>query len=428
MFERPKRGEHAILVSITLTRLVDQPDIQEFTELAQSAGAKIITQVTGTREWPEPSTFVGRGKLEELQTLVQAYQADVVLFNHALSPGQERHLERALQCRVVDRTGLILDIFALRARSFEGKLQVELAQLKHLSTRLVRGWTHLERQKGGIGLRGPGETQLETDRRLIGERIKFINKRLAKVNQQRELSRKARHQNQLPVVSLVGYTNAGKSTLFNRLTQATVFAADQLFATLDTTLRRVTLPDKTTLILADTVGFIEQLPHDLVAAFRATLDETRLAALLLHIVDVSDPEWQLRVKQVNQVLTDIGAAEVPQILVCNKIDRLAHCSARLQRDSEDQITQIWLSAVSGAGIDLLDEVLSKQLNQERICATVRIPVEAGDLRARLFADTLVLHEQYAENGDSILEIQVPKQYFNHGEMDSRLQILSEKSQ
>ncbi|MEK8015958.1 MAG: ribosome rescue GTPase HflX [Candidatus Parabeggiatoa sp.] len=427
MFERPKRGERAILVSITLTRLVDQANTQEFTELAESAGAKIMAQVTGTREFPEPSTFVGSGKLKELEALVQELEVDVVLFNHTLSPRQERNLERALQCRVVDRTGLILDIFAQRARSFEGKLQVELAQLKHLSTRLVRGWTHLERQKGGIGLRGPGETQLETDRRLIAERIKFINKRLSKVSQQRELSRKARIQNQLPVVSLVGYTNAGKSTLFNRLTQANVFAADQLFATLDATLRRVILPDKTTLILADTVGFIEQLPHDLVAAFRATLDEIRLSALLLHIVDVSDPEWQLRVKQVNQVLTDIGAAEVPQILLCNKIDRLEHCPSRLQRDSEGQITQIWLSAVSGVGIDLLYDVLSKQLHQDRIRTTVRVPVEAGDLRARLFEETLVLHEQYADNGDSLLEIQIPAQYFNHLiETDSRLQPLSDK--
>jgi len=423
MFERPDGGERAILVSMTLTRFADQASLDEFVELAHSAGVITMTKVTGTRNAPDPHSFVGRGKLEEIEALVQEHQAEVVLFNHALSPAQERNLERALQCRVLDRTGVILDIFAQRARSFEGKLQVELAQLKHLSTRLVRGWTHLERQKGGIGLRGPGETQLETDRRLLAERIKHINKRLEKVTQQRELGRKARRRAQLPVVSLVGYTNAGKSTLFNRLTHAKVFIADQLFATLDATLRRVTLPDKTALILADTVGFIQQLPHDLVAAFRATLEETRQARLLLHVVDASDTERQQRIEQVNEVLAEIGAAEVPQIIIYNKIDCLDDCPARC--DSWEGVTRIWLSAASGAGFDLLYDVLAKQLSQEKVQRWVRVPAQAGDLRAHLFAEATVLHEQYADNGDSLIEIQMPAQLFTQlAETDPRLQLIN----
>jgi len=422
MFERPCGGERAILVSITITRFADQASKEEFAELAKAAGVITVAQITGTRAVPDPNSFVGSGKLSEIGARIEEFQAEVVLFNHTLSPGQERNLERALQCRVLDRTGVILDIFARRARSFEGKLQVELAQLKHLSTRLVRGWTHLERQKGGIGLRGPGETQLETDRRLIAERIKYINKRLAKVSQQRELGRKARRSAQLPLVSLVGYTNAGKSTLFNRLTNAKVFIANQLFATLDATLRRVILPDKTALILVDTVGFIQQLPHDLVAAFRATLDETRQATLLLHVVDASDPERQFRVEQVNQVLDEIGAADVGQIVIYNKIDRLDNCEARCERNSDGVATQIWLSAVNGTGIDLLYEVLAEQLSLKKIHQWVRVPVQAGDLRARLFAQALVLQEQYADNGDSLIEIQMPAQHFTQlAQADPRLQ-------
>jgi len=426
MFERPQRGERAILVTMTMTHLAEPASSEEFAQLAHSAGVTTVTHVTGTRDVPDSHSFVGSGKLKEIEALVQELEAEVVLFNHTLTPGQERNLERALQCRVLDRTGVILDIFALRARSFEGKLQVELAQLKHISTRLVRGWTHLERQKGGIGLRGPGETQLETDRRLIAERIKSINKRLDKVNQQRELSRKARRRAELPVVSLVGYTNAGKSTLFNRLTNESVFADSQLFATLDATLRRMSLPDRTSLIFADTVGFIQQLPHELVAAFRATLEETRQATLLLHVVDASDTERQSRIQQVNQVLADIGATEVPQILIYNKIDRLEDCPARYERDNFGKITKVWLSAASSAGINLLHGALSEQLNQDMVRRHVRVPVQAGDLRAHLFAKAIVLHEQFADNGDSLLKIQMSARHLSQlAESDPRLKLENE---
>lgn len=411
MFERPNSGENAILVSITFNSDIDQAPLDEFAELATSAGVKLIASITGTRITPDPKSFIGRGKLAEIEAVIAENEVDVILFNHTLSPAQERNLERLLSCRVLDRTGVILDIFAQRARSFDGKLQVELAQLKHLSTRLVRGWTHLERQKGGIGLRGPGETQLETDRRLIGERIKAINKRLSKVTQQRELSRKARNRAQLPLISLVGYTNAGKSTLFNRLTKASVFAADQLFATLDTTLRRMSLPNNSAIILADTVGFIQQLPHNLIAAFHATLDETRQADLLLHIVDANDSERQLRIQQVNEVLTEIGAAEVPQIVIYNKIDSLDNCSARYERDVNGNINKIWLSAVTGAGIDLLTQALIER--QDTVTCHVRVPVNAGDVRARLFAEALVLDEKYADNGDSLIEVQISAELLNN---------------
>lgn len=406
MFERPNSGgENAILVSM------NQAPLDEFSELAISTGVKLVTSITGTRLTPDPKYFIGRGKLAEIEAVIAENEVDVVLFNHTLSPAQERNLERILSCRVLDRTGVILDIFAQRARSFDGKLQVELAQLKHLSTRLIRGWTHLERQKGGIGLRGPGETQLETDRRLIGGRIKAINKRLSKVTQQRELSRKARNRAQLPLISVVGYTNAGKSTLFNSLTKASVLAADQLFATLDTTLRRMTLPNNSAIILADTVGFIQQLPHNLIAAFRATLDETREADLLLHIVDASDTERQLRIEQVNEVLTEIGAAEVPQIIVYNKIDKLDNCAARYERDANGKINKVWLSAVTDAGIDFLTQALTER--QDNVTCQLRVPVNAGDIRARLYAEALVLDEQYADNGDSLIKVQISADLLNN---------------
>ncbi len=312
MFSRPQGGDRAVLVHADFPFAEQQERLDEFLDLAVSAGATVAGLIRAKREVPDSQFFVGRGKAEEIREAVVAERGDLVLFNHSLSPAQERNLEGFLQCRVLDRTGLILDIFAQRARSFEGKLQVELAQLRHLSTRLVRGWTHLERQKGGIGLRGPGEKQLETDRRLLGLRIKQIARRLERVRRQRGLGRTARRKAALPVVSLVGYTNAGKSTLFNGLTGAEVVVADQLFATLDTTLRRVDLGGGRRVILADTVGFIRHLPHDLVAAFRSTLEETQQADLVLHVIDASDRERDEKIQQVNDVLAEIGAAELPQ--------------------------------------------------------------------------------------------------------------------
>ncbi|MDX1656872.1 MAG: ribosome rescue GTPase HflX, partial [Candidatus Competibacteraceae bacterium] len=312
MFERPRTGERAVLVHLALSGADHQSDFTEFQELSASAGAIQVGLVTGSRRAPDPRLFVGGGKAEEIREAVVVEQADLVIFDHALSPSQERNLESLLKCRVLDRTGLILDIFAQRARSHEGKLQVELAQLQHLSTRLVRGWTHLERQKGGIGLRGPGETQLETDRRLLGERIKQIHRRLEKVDRQRDQGRQARRKAEVPTVSLVGYTNAGKSTLFNRLTEAGVYAADQLFATLDPTLRRLELPNADPAILVDTVGFISQLPHELVAAFRSTLQETVQSVLLLHIIDAGAAERRDNQQEVERVLAEIGAAQLPR--------------------------------------------------------------------------------------------------------------------
>ena len=344
-FERPRTGERALLIHVNFPHKPDQDDQAEFTELAQSANVTVIDLVVSSRAQPSAKTFIGKGKLEDVAQLVKSNEVEVVLFNHSLSPSQERNLEQHLQCRVLDRTGLILDIFAQRAQSFEGKLQVELAQLKHLSTRLVRGWTHLERQKGGIGLRGPGETQLETDRRLLGKRIKYLKNRLEKVSRQREQSRQARKKADIPTVSLVGYTNSGKSTLFNTLTESDVYVADQLFATLDPTLRKLEIDDQLTLILADTVGFIRHLPHDLVAAFRATLLETREADLILHVVDCIDESRDEKIDAVNRVLDEIGASKVPQLMVYNKID-LPDYPDRIDNDEEGQAWRVWLSAIS----------------------------------------------------------------------------------
>ena len=350
-------------------------------------------------ETPNPRYYIGSGKAEELKALKLASEADLILVNHALSPVQERNLEKFAECRVVDRTGLILDIFAQRARSHEGKLQVELAQLKHVATRLVRGWTHLERQRGGaIGLRGPGETQLEIDRRLIGEKIKQLQQRLDKVATQRETARRARLRNALPLVSLVGYTNAGKSTLFNRLTGAEVYAADQLFATLDPTLRRIEGLPCGPIVLADTVGFIRDLPHDLIAAFKSTLAETRDADLLLHVVDAADPEREQRMADVAAVLAEIGADDVPQVLVFNKIDRLDDGRPRLEWIDGGTLPRVWLSAASGAGLDMLGRAIAERLAHERVQRALRLPAERGRLRARLFAAGVVAAEHADEQG------------------------------
>ncbi|HEY9198031.1 MAG TPA: ribosome rescue GTPase HflX [Gammaproteobacteria bacterium] len=411
MFERPRSGERALLVHVDFPGEREPEDLQEFSDLAASAGADPVAVVTATRSSPDPKFFVGSGKAEEIRIAVAEHRADVVLFNHTLSPSQERNLEKLLQCRVLDRTGLILDIFAQRARSFEGKLQVELAQLQHLSTRLVRGWSHLERQKGGIGLRGPGETQLETDRRLLGARIKQLHRRLEKVQRQRAQGRRARSRAELSTVSLVGYTNAGKSTLFNILTGAGVYAADQLFATLDPTLRRLELPEVGPVILADTVGFVRHLPHDLVAAFRATLEETRGADLLLHVVDASDPERSERIGQVNQVLQDVGAAEVPQLLVYNKLDRIGE-PPRLERDAAGKPVRVWVSALSGAGLELLREALAELLAGLTGGAQARgwlcLPASAGRLRADLFRSGAVRQERFDSVGRCWLELALPR--------------------
>ena len=373
MFERPNSNaafdvsenkEAVVLVHLNFNDINFDESEQEFIELVNSTGAKVATIVHGKRRVPDSKFYAGTGKVDEIREHVIASAATVVIFNHELSPSQERNLEEKIQCRVIARTGLILDIFARRARSHEGKLQVELAQLKHMSTRLVRGWTHLERQKGGIGLRGPGETQLETDRRLLGHRIKSLKKRLSKVRSQREQGRRSRQRADVPVVSIVGYTNMGKSTLFNRMTSADVYADDRLFATLDPTLRRLKLLNTQGLVMADTVGFIRKLPHDLVESFSSTLEETRSAALLLHIVDAGSSEREQLLKHVNEVLHKIDADEVPQVIVCTKIDKTDGHEARIDRDEDGRIWRVWLSAQTGEGIELLRQVLLENFPEE----------------------------------------------------------------
>jgi len=348
-----------------------------------------------------------------------------VVFNHPLSPSQERNLEKEFQCRVIDRTGLILDIFAQRARSFEGKLQVELAQLRHMSTRLVRGWTHLERQKGGIGLRGPGETQLETDRRLLNNRIAQIRRRLEKVDGQREQGRRARNKAEMPTVSLVGYTNAGKSTLFNRMTGSGVYAKDQLFATLDPTLRRVDLDGESSMVLADTVGFISHLPHELVAAFKSTLQETAEATLLLHVIDAASHQRGVCISEVNDVLRQIGAHEVPQIEVYNKIDLMEDVGPKVERGDDGLVKRVWISAVTGEGVDLLLDALAEFFHQEHVHKMLQLKPTDGRLRARLFQSGKVLSEQITDEGGWQLEVQLPRREYERliqqeAELEQRL--------
>lgn len=399
-------GERAVLVHVDLKDAQAQEALPEFRALVRSAGAEGVATVEGVRPRPDAALFVGRGKAEEIRDRVHDQSAGVVLFNHDLSPAQERNLENLLGCRVVDRTRLILDIFAQRARSFEGKLQVELAQLQHLSTRLVRGWTHLERQKGGIGLRGPGESQLETDRRLIGNRIKQITRRLVRLRSQREQGRKARRRAELPTVSLVGYTNAGKSTLFNRLTGAHAAAADLLFATLDPSLRRLDLPGLPAVILADTVGFIRHLPHDLVEAFRSTLQEASESSLLLHVVDASHPERDDCVAQVEEVLSAIGADAVPRLEVYNKVDRVDGSVPRVEREPGGRVRRVWISAGTGDGIRLLLGAIREHFEQEMVSRSLCLPPQAGRLRARLFELGAVRTDRVNEQGGWDLQVEL----------------------
>ena len=408
MFDRYEGGELAVLVHVFFSQEKDIDDLQEFESLVTSAGVKPVQIITGSRRAPHSKYYVGEGKAEEIAEAVKASGADVVLFNHALSPAQERNLERLCECRVVDRTGVILDIFAQRARTHEGKLQVELAQLRHLSTRLVRGLTHLERQKGGIGLRGPGETQLETDRRLLRGKISQILMRLGKVERQREQGRQARSKADIPTLSLVGYTNAGKSSLFNRITCADVYAADQLFATLDPTLRRIQVDDVGTVVLADTVGFIRHLPHDLVAAFKATLQETREAILLLHVIDAADSRFEENIHAVENVLEEIDAHEIPTLYVMNKIDLLEDFTPRIDRNEDNLPVRVWVSAQTGEGIPLLYQALTERLSGEIAHVELRLPPEeAGRLRSRFYQLQAIEREWIEKDGKVGLITRMP---------------------
>ena len=405
LFERPQGGERAVLVGVGIGHPVDPNDIAEFAALAASAGTVIVGTVLAQRPRPDPKYFVGSGKAEEIHAFAEAQHADLVLVDQTLTPSQERNLEKLTGRRVLDRNGLILDIFAQRARSFEGKLQVELAQLSHLATRLVRGWTHLERQKGGIGLRGPGETQLETDRRLIAKRIRTLRSRLEKLDRQRDTGRHVRREVPVPTVALVGYTNAGKSTLFNALTGSDSFVADQLFATLDPTVRRVKLAGVGEVVLADTVGFVRALPHELIAAFRSTLQEARDADLLLHVVDASDPLRDERIDQVREVLKGIGAGEIRELLVFNKID-LSGDKARSIDGADGVATQVWTSAANGAGLDVLREALARAVRPNQVRRTFHLQLQAAAVRSDLYSRNAVRAERQREDGSWDMEVEL----------------------
>lgn len=412
MFERYKGGESALLVHVFFPQESDIEDLKEFEVLVSSAQIDILDIVTTSRKSPQAKYFIGEGKAQEVASKVKELDVSVILVNHTLTPTQERNLEKLCECRVVDRTGLILDIFAQRARTHEGKLQVELAQLQYLSTRLVRGWTHLERQKGGIGLRGPGETQLETDRRLIRHRIQLILSRLAKVEKQRDQNRRSRSKADLSTVSLVGYTNAGKSTLFNALTNAGVYAADKLFATLDPTLRRILVDDVGEVVLADTVGFIRHLPHDLIAAFRATLLETQEASLLLHVIDAADPNLLDNIQAVNDVLFEIEAHDIPTLLVMNKIDLIDDRQPCIDRDENGVPIRVWISAQNSLGLELLFTALKERLARQIQVCQLSLPAHLARLRSRFYQLNAIEHEFINDDGCFHLDIRMPSIEWN----------------
>jgi GTP-binding protein HflX len=405
LFDRPQGGERAVLVSVGIGHPVDVADTTEFQALAASAGTRVVAVMLANRARPDPKYFVGSGKADEIRQVAEAQDAAIVLIDQTLSPSQERNLEKLTNRRVLDRNGLILDIFSQRARSFEGKLQVELAQLSHLSTRLVRGWTHLERQKGGIGLRGPGETQLETDRRLIGKRIKTLRSRLEKLAQQRDTGRHVRREVPVPTVALVGYTNAGKSTLFNALTGSSTYVADQLFATLDPTVRQLKLQEVGEVVLADTVGFVRDLPHELVAAFRSTLQEAREADLLLHVVDASDPLRQERIEQVRGVLRGIGAGELPELLVFNKIDLLEE-PARVLDDADGLPAQAWISAAADDGLDGLRAAIARAVRPNQVRRTLHVDLCAGAVRSLLYQRNAIREERQLDDGSWEIDVEI----------------------
>ncbi len=406
MFDRPEGGDRALLVALEMPGCGGEPAREEFRRLALSTGAEIVGDIAGSRRLPDPRYFVGGGKAEEIAEQVNACDADLVIFNHPLSPAQERNLESVVKARVLDRAGLILDIFARRARTHEGKLQVELAQLNHLVSRLVRGWSHLERQKGGIGLRGPGESQLEMDRRMIHDRMRQVSRRIEQVRRSRALNRQRRSRREVPLVSLVGYTNAGKSTLFEHLTGNDTYVADQLFATLDTTLRRLPLPPHDEVILADTVGFVRDLPHTLVTAFRATLEETASANLLLHVQDASDSERDMQCEAVENVLTEIKADEVARLDIFNKVDCLEGVEPRIDRDEEGRPVRVWISAANGLGLDLLRQAIGERLYAQVKVWDLHLPLSQGKLRGELFRLGAVLQEAFDENGSFLLKVRM----------------------